>query len=419
MDFLFVLLGSSGDVLPGITIAKELTRRGHRVTILTNRFFQADAIREGLSFLPAGEVDDYKRMTQHPDLWKPIRGTAFLLGEAGFAQMTEQMLTATQTWMAKQPGLSFGIVASSLSLAPRLLRDQKAFPLATLHLSPMVFRSVIDPPVLALGGLIPWIHQRFPRGVRALADKVLVDPLLEGQLGFLRKSLGLPKIQSWMNRWWHSPDLVIALFPEWYSSPKDVPPKTKQFPFALVGNDAPMPEDLESFLRAGTAPVVITLGSAMAQAGKVFAETAKAALALGRRVVVLTRHPEQLPTLPPEAFVAHWAPLGPLFSRAALVVHHGGIGTTAQAIAGGVPQLILPFAHDQPDNAHILKRHGLGDFHDPHRLRLGRLKAQMQAILASKEIAKACAKRAQMIQNTHGEVLAADSLEQLVEGFSA
>ncbi len=419
MDFLFVLMGSSGDVLPGLTIARELSKRGHQATILTNPFFQADAEKSGLAFLPAGEVADYERLTRHPDLWKPMRGTAFLLGEAGFGRMTQEMLTATQTWMAKRAGGSLGIVASSLAMAPRLLRDQKAFPLASLHLSPLVFRSVMDPPVLALGGLIPWIHQRFPRGVRAIADKLLVDPLLEGQLGFLRKSLGLPKITSWMNRWWHSPDLVMALFPEWYSSPKDLPPKTKHFPFPLAGNEAPMPEDLEAFLQAGTPPVVVTLGSAMAQAGKVFAETAKAALALGRRVVLLTRHPEQLPSIPPEAFVAQWAPLGPLFSRSTLVVHHGGIGTTAQAIAAGVPQLILPFAHDQPDNAHILKRHGLGDFHNPHRPHWGRLKSQMQSLMASKEIASVCAQRARMAQNTYGEVLAADSLEQLVADFSA
>ncbi len=418
MDFLFALLGSSGDVLPGLTIARELAKRGHQVTILTNPFFQSDGEKYGLSFLPAGEVSDYERLTRHPDLWKPMRGTAFLLGDTSFSRMTEEMLVATQKWMSGRKGIPFGMVASSLAMAPRLLRDQMAFPLASLHLSPLVFRSVMDPPVLALGGLIPWINQHFPRGVRALADRVLVDPLLEGQLGFLRKGLGLPRIQSWMNRWWHSPDLVMALFPKWYSSPGDLPPKTIQFPFPLAGNEAPMPESLEAFLLAGTAPVVITLGSAMAQAGKVFAETAKAALALGRRVVLLTRHPEQLPTLPAETFVAHWAPLGPLFSRASLVVHHGGIGTTAQVIAGGIPQLILPFAHDQPDNAHILKRHGLGDFHNPHRLRIVRLKAQMEALLASKEIAKACAQRAQATQNSQGELLAADSLEQLVAGFS-
>ena len=49
-----------------------------------------------------------------------------------------------------------------------------------------------------------------------------------------------------------------------------------------------------------------------------------------------------------------------MFARAAAIVHQGGIGTTAQALASGHPSLVVPFAHDQFDNAERVARLGVG-----------------------------------------------------------
>jgi UDP:flavonoid glycosyltransferase YjiC (YdhE family) len=57
---------------------------------------------------------------------------------------------------------------------------------------------------------------------------------------------------------------------------------------------------------------------------------------------------------------AAYAPFGKLLPRAAALVHHGGIGTTAQALRAGCPQLIMPMSHDQPDNAARCRRLGVG-----------------------------------------------------------
>jgi UDP:flavonoid glycosyltransferase YjiC (YdhE family) len=55
-----------------------------------------------------------------------------------------------------------------------------------------------------------------------------------------------------------------------------------------------------------------------------------------------------------------FAPLREILPRCAAIVHHGGIGTTAAALAAGTPQLILPFAYDQFDNAARVERLGVG-----------------------------------------------------------
>jgi UDP:flavonoid glycosyltransferase YjiC (YdhE family) len=82
---------------------------------------------------------------------------------------------------------------------------------------------------------------------------------------------------------------------------------------------------------------------------------------LGRRCIVLTKHRHQLPaTLPASALHCPFAPFHELFPLCAAVVHHGGIGTTARALASGTPQLILPFGFDQMDNAARVERLGAG-----------------------------------------------------------
>jgi len=57
--------------------------------------------------------------------------------------------------------------------------------------------------------------------------------------------------------------------------------------------------------------------------------------------------------------VAH-ADLNSVLQGAAAIVHHGGIGTTAQAARAGVPQVIVANRFDQPDNAVRVAQLGLG-----------------------------------------------------------
>ena len=62
--------------------------------------------------------------------------------------------------------------------------------------------------------------------------------------------------------------------------------------------------------------------------------------------------------------VLYWpeAPHGWLFSHAALVIHHGGAGTTGRALASGVPSLIIPVLRwsDQPHWGHLVAHKGVG-----------------------------------------------------------
>jgi rhamnosyltransferase subunit B len=89
---------------------------------------------------------------------------------------------------------------------------------------------------------------------------------------------------------------------------------------------------------------------------------------VGRRAMLVTRHPGQLPVpLPSFAMHVPFAPFRKLFPRCVLVVHHGGIGTVAECMTAGVPQLVLPISWDQFDNSVRVRQLGAGEWISPRR----------------------------------------------------
>jgi rhamnosyltransferase subunit B len=115
-----------------------------------------------------------------------------------------------------------------------------------------------------------------------------------------------------------------------------------------------------------------------------------ACTALGVRAVVVTPYTGQLPAqLPASVYHADYVPFDLLLPKLAAVVHHGGIGTLAQGLAAGVPQLIAPHAHDQFDNAAQLARLGAGASASPHA-GAGRWKRTLRGLLGDLNVAAAC-----------------------------
>lgn len=67
-----------------------------------------------------------------------------------------------------------------------------------------------------------------------------------------------------------------------------------------------------------------------------------------------------LGVVPDNACVQAWADQAEVLAGAALVLHHGGSGTTLGALAAGCPQVVLPLFADQPANARAVGESGVG-----------------------------------------------------------
>jgi rhamnosyltransferase subunit B len=340
LKVLLTPIGSHGDVHPFVGMGMELSRRGHRVIVITYEHFQPLVERAGLEFASLGTSEEFLAVANNPVVWEPIAGFKLLLGF--FVKLLRPLYQLVAENYA--PGETV-VVAPPSALGARVAQEKLGVPLVTVHLAPSSLRSFIDPPVLPG----PWLLRAMPvfmkRCVFWWADQYVVAPLVDGPLNEFRGELGFPGVKRPLADWWNSPQRILALFPEWFAArPADWPEQTRLCGFPLFDEKeiTGLPADLEDFLQAGEPPVIFTPGSAMRHGKQFFQVAVEACERLKVRGLLLTLFPGHLPAKLP-ASIRHftYVPFSQVFPRAAAVVHHGGIGTTGQGLAGGIPQLVM------------------------------------------------------------------------------
>ena len=359
MHILISCVGSAGDVHPFIAIGQALARRGHEVELITSTHFAARIEAAGLTCTPIGTEADFEQVVHHPDLWNPR--TCFPVLWQAIAQ---RLVEAHRLLISRaQPGRTV-LVGSTLAMPVRLAQETHGLPTAMVHLSPVCIWSAQAPAVLpGLGDLSGW-PPALVRLIQSGVERLFIDRVVAPGFDRIRRDLGLPPVRHVLSQWINSPDRVVCAWPEWFAPKQtDWPAQAVTTGFARWSGtaDQPLAPALLNFLNAGQAPIGFTPGSAMAQGRDFFARALAASAALNQRALLITPYADQLPhPLPPHAHAVSYAPFDALLPRLAALVHHGGIGTTAQALAAGLPQAVLPFAHDQFDNATRLVKRGVG-----------------------------------------------------------
>ena len=191
-----------------------------------------------------------------------------------------------------------------------------------------------------------------------------------------------------------SPFGTLTLFPAAFSPTQpDWPVGTHQigFPFFDEETTSEISPQLQTFLTAGSPPVVFTLGTAIVLMETSYFEVAyQAVKSLGLRAVFLVgKKPSRIPAAAmtdPQIHISQYEPFSKLFCRAIAIVHQCGVGTTAQALASGRPQVLVPFAHDQPDNARRVVAMGCGVSIPARRLSVVRLIAALKNVTESETV---------------------------------
>jgi UDP:flavonoid glycosyltransferase YjiC (YdhE family) len=356
---LLLPVGSHGDVHPFVGIGAALRDRGHRVTMMTAEPFRGVAERSGLEFVGTLTADEYTALMNHPDLWHPGRGLKVILN----GDLVRKHLPAVFEEVRKryEPGNTVA-VGGTLAFAGRIAHDALGIPYATAHLQPMSCCSVADPPVSSSGIDATWLPKPLIRGAYWATERWITDPLAAPAINEFRRTLNLPPAKRILTKWGPSPQRVIGLFPDWFGPIPDGGPAFRHAGFVLF-DDATgrhTPPELSAFLAAGPPPVVFSFGSAMRNGRPYFDAAVEACRTLNVRGVLLGKSGEQIPPeLPANVLHADYAPFSEVFPKAACVVHHGGIGTSAQGMRAGVPQLVMPLAYDQADNAARMRRLGI------------------------------------------------------------
>jgi UDP:flavonoid glycosyltransferase YjiC (YdhE family) len=367
MHALLFALGSAGDVLPFVGLGRALRARGHAVTVAANPHFAGLVTRAGLGFVALGDEDEYEALCQSPKFMDRARGFRFVMDWVSTLIRPIYELAAAHR--------SSLVVAHPLALGARVAQERLGVRTATLVLSPAILR-----------GGDGWVQ----RSVRWAADRLIVDRVVAPPLNAFREAKGLPPVTRALSHGWND-TLSLAMYPPWFA-PREAYGRRRLvhagFPLFddADGDDgAPLPAIFDE------RPLVFTPGTGNRCARAFFAAAVDASARLGRRAVLLTAHREQLPpSLPAHVEAFAYLPLSRILPRASALVHHGGIGSAAAALAAGVPQLVVPFAHDQPDNAARLCRLGVARALSPLRVGGAVMAARLERLTSSPAVARRC-----------------------------
>ncbi|HOW71955.1 MAG TPA: glycosyltransferase [Phycisphaerae bacterium] len=359
MHVILIPLGSVGDIHPFLWLGRGLKARGHRVTLISNAYFESMSRGAGLDFEALGPIELYHEIVENPDGRDPKKS-----GSLFREKVLPWLIRPMYEMVARHhvPGETV-VVANAGAFGARIAQDHLGIPLATICLQPQAFRSIHETPRHPDWPILSYLPRRWKKMVFAFVDRFCIDPLLGPPINAFRVELGLPAVRHHLGQWLFSPQRIIGLFPPWLGRPQpDWPRQTRLtgFPLYDAAEDQPLPAGLAEFLDAGPPPVAFTMGSPFRDQDRFFQASVDACRQLGRRGLLVTRHKEQVPAgLPDGILHVEYAPYGRVFPRVALVVHHGGMGTLSQALLAGVPHLIMPIAYDQPDNADRLTRLGV------------------------------------------------------------
>jgi rhamnosyltransferase subunit B len=368
---ILVTVGSLGDLHPFIGIALELKLLGHDPVMAVPINHLENCRAAGLE--AHGVFPDYESLAEEigeaPEtiVRKVMESPDYLIRQILLRGL------ATSAEKIDMPMEGAGLVITSMfALAAPIIAEKRNVPLVALLLQPIAILSDCAPSLMPD---MPILARKSPGRIGRAWNHMLNNLMRAEMMRRYGKSLNVVRRAHGPGPIKSAPifeiegDVALRLAtydPLFASVPLDAPTKTKMTGFpnydSASGEASALTSDLESFLDSGPPPIIFTLGSfAVFAPGNFYTESVRASRTLGQRAVLLIGADGTPPThLGPDICVIDYAPHSKLFPRASCIVHHGGIGTTGQALMSGKPQLIVPFMGDQPDNASRIMAMGVG-----------------------------------------------------------
>jgi rhamnosyltransferase subunit B len=389
IHFVVVTMGSAGDLFPFMAMALALRDAGHRVSFLAPGQHEPFVAGTGLPFfgLPVdpGVLAD-------PDLWHPTRGFGVVWRATRPAMAT--ILPFVEALPADQPCVLL-VHPLALPEADLCRAVRPGLKVAAAFLAPQNLPTVHDPLLLGPWPVPRWVPLGLRRRLLRRLAAAYIDPAALPDVNAARAARGMAPVGGLIDYLFAVPDLSLTLFPEWFAPTQPDWPQPlyrADFPLFDPKPDAPLSPELAGFLDGpGANPLVFTHGTGNTQARAYFDHAAKAVRRLGLRAIFLSPHRDQLPPdLPPGILWQDYVPLRRLLPHVSVLAHHGGIGTTAESLRAGIPQLVVPLAHDQFDNAARVVALGVGASLPASRLDAARLARALESLLANEELDLRC-----------------------------
>ena len=429
MKIVFAAFGSLGDMHPLNALGIELKKRGHHIIFAAMEFYREKIETLGFEFRPMRPDlnPDNKELAR--ELMDAGKGSELLLRKIllpNLRPMYEDLREAVRD--------ADLMISGEVVFVAKSVHEKTGIKWITTTLAPGSFLSTHDPFVPPTA---QWLkHFRFlgapVHGVIYGFARRMIESWL-GEYREFRRELGLDENHNPIFFGKNSDLLNLAMFSKVLGEPQpDWHQPTIQTGFCFYdgqGDVGKMPEGLTKFLDSGEPPIVFTLGSAaVMDARDFFEESAKAAKILGKRAVLLYgifNEPPKLvesgewrvesgENITSNVAAFDYAPYSLVFPKAACVVHQGGVGTTAQVLRAGVPHLIMPYSHDQPDNAARCERIGVARVISRESYAAENAAKHLRVLLSDSSYKAKAIEAGEIVAAEHGTLTACDAIENIL-----
>lgn len=420
MKALIVAHGTRGDVQPYTALAHALQACGHRTVLAAPAGSVSLAAPYDIPFAPLDDTMNEKMAD--PELREAIetnyRG---LRGKSVAFRMMRQAkgeLRKVYDDIAAVPAGDVDVVIHPVNSPVQHLAEKLEVPAMAVGLQPgWVPTSSFPSPFAPFR--IPAVLNRSSY----LLNRVILRALVGSGARWRVESLGLPRRRH-QNDALRTPNGQPATVLQAFSrhvlpSPAAYPRGTHTTGFWLLpaARNWTPPEQLSAFLDTGDRPVYVGFGSMAgrdpARVGHTVAEAVRRA---GVRAVLVTGWGGIDAELDADRLlVLDQVPHDWLFPRMAAIVHHGGAGTTAAALASGRPQVVCPYIADQPFWARRMHARGVATEPLPQRqLTPERLADALRRAASDEAMASRADELGAKIRAENGVVTAVGLIENLV-----
>jgi MGT family glycosyltransferase len=390
-SLLFFNLPASGHVNPTLPLVAELNRRGHRVIYYTGDRFRTQVERHGAEFRSYGEHLTY----DHSRLPENLLRTAAVIARA-----TEDLLpfAIAEVRRERPPVVICDSMCPWGRLAARALGAPGIASLSTLALDPRTFRESTSPAELlrgAAGGALGYLG--FRRAAIRLRRRYGVD------LG------GLFDLFVYRDR------VTIVYTTRGFQPHAESFDESVRFVGPLLREAECSDDDLLRRLD-GPPLIYVSLGTVSAPDVRFFRACIEAVAGMNHTLLLAVGaelDPATLGPVPSNCLVRQSVPQVAVLRRAKLFITHGGMNSTSEGLALGVPLLVYPQQAEQAVIARRVVELGAGRMIRDRDATPNGIRDAIEAVMAGsyREGARSVARS---FEHAGGAAAAADAVEELI-----
>ncbi|TFG44430.1 MAG: glycosyltransferase, partial [Bacteroidia bacterium] len=339
MKIACVILGTRGDVQPMVALATGLMKKGHEVLVVAPPENEELAKRYDCRFKPLGSSIK-KAVQENPEKQKGGVAATISLKD-GKRIIGDQINLLPPIIKGVDLVLGAGIVVGVQTAA-----DIVKAPYRLVAFDPILLGTTKDDP----------LKNRIMFGF----GRSMMNMLVRGFINKNRATYGLDPIKDvWAH--WLGKNVIVASDKELCPAREGVSYGFTQTGFMLLPSKDSLPENVETFISSGKAPVYIGFGSnPIADREKYSQMFEKVRKETGQRFIVSKGWANLPGTDSPDILFVDEMPFEFLFPKMAAAIYHGGTGTMAAVTRAGIPQAAFPFMGDQFMNRDQIVKLGLG-----------------------------------------------------------